>query len=180
MERLAPKIALHMTPCRGTKSIPESNISTLRRDYARPKSPDVWLMLYVQTAKQLLWPQSTTVFMEKGHKIPSSAATLWSQKLSASGPPQKLCFLTNMRSQSVWLSEGLTHHVISHSAKQMQSELSSPKHHRFPLSFGRKCLTASVKTLFGSVSVYHLGVVTIFPLTTSFQFEQVAFYCLAV
>ena len=76
-----------------------------------------------------------------------------------------MCFLTNMRSQSVWLSEGLARHVISHSAKQMQSELSSPKHLRFPLSFGRKCLTTPVKPLFGSVGMYRLDLVTIFPLT---------------
>jgi len=33
--------------------------------------------------------KSTAGFMEKGHKIPSSVATLWSQQLSALGPPQK-------------------------------------------------------------------------------------------
>lgn len=65
-------------------------------------------------------------------------------------------------------------------SKQMESELSSPKHHRFPLSFVRKCLTTSVKILFGSVGLYRLGLVSVFPLTTSFQVEQVAFYCLAV
>lgn len=154
-----------MTPCRDTKSIPESNISTIRRDYARPKSPDVWLMLYVQTGKQLLWPQSATEFMEKGHKLHSSLLH-FDPKNTLHQDLLRSCFLTNMTSQNVWLSEGLTHHVISHSAKQMQSELSSPKHHRFPLSFGRKCLTTSVKTLFGSVGTYSLGLVTIFPLTT--------------
>lgn len=88
---------------------------------------DVWLMWWVQTRKQLRWPQSAAGTWRRDATFLLQLLQLWSQKSSAFGPPQKLCFLTDVMSQSVWLSEGLTHHVISHSAKQMQSELFSPK-----------------------------------------------------